>query len=111
MNEIKSSVPFFPFNKAKLVPKKWGKRFLFCLPLATDCFSTFGWAKDVDNFKKMLFCVHPGYITCRGTMSGLSSMLWFREVWNRDSCDHTAKDTVHLSHILCCLQKFQVHQK
>lgn len=52
MNEIRSLVLFFLFNKAKLVFKKVGQgTLLFCLPLATDCFSTLDWAKDVDNFK------------------------------------------------------------
>lgn len=25
-------------------------------------------------------------------------------------CDHTAKDTIRVGHLLCCFQKFQVHQ-
>lgn len=29
MNEIRSLVPFFPFNKAKLVFKKWGRGYFY----------------------------------------------------------------------------------
>lgn len=75
MNEIKSSLPFFPFNKAKLVPKKWGKR---------EFYSAFLWQQTAslplvglrmfDNFKKLLYCFYPGYIKHRVTTSGLSSV-------------------------------------
>lgn len=71
MNEIKSLVPFFLFNEAKFVFKKWGEGDSYSAFLwPQTCFSACDWAKDVGNFKEMLYSVQPGSITHRATRSG-----------------------------------------
>lgn len=109
MNEIKSLVPFFLFNEAKFVFQKWGEGDSYSAFLwPQTCFSACDWAKDVGNFKEMLYSVQPAYTERPG--QALSCSVAEGYVAQLRFCDHTAKDTIHVGHLLCCFQKFQVHQ-
>lgn len=77
MTKIRSSVPFFVLNKAKLVFKKWGRG---------NFYSAFLWQQTASlrlivlriliTSQETPYCVQPDNIVHSGTRSRFSSVLY-----------------------------------